>query len=192
MIVKCPNCNASYNANERYFGKSFTCPCGATVNVPKPPEPKPPVKPTPKPATPAPKPAPAKPVVPAPAKPEAKPAAPANRRAAVSVEKFFTASSPAQLGSMLLEVRKHAADKMTIYGLLSHIAVVVCVLCEVVAGLGTWKAAEQFPFGGQVVAFFIAFIPIMFLIFFFFIAVSAILRIADCVCRASGIRPTLL
>lgn len=177
MIVKCPKCGEEYNCDETYYGKKFACRCGEFVYVPN-------LKSSPQPK-PIPKPVPPKKASPAPVLPV--------RRSSVVVEKIFSASTASQLGMLLREARKSSAAEKTIYGLLAQIVSAVCVLCEILAGISAWKFAEKFPIdaGGPILGFVIVFIPTMFLIFFFFSAIAAVLRIADCVCRSSGVRPTL-
>lgn len=194
MIVKCSNCGASYNATERYFGKSFTCPCSATVNVPKPPEPKPAQQtPQPKPAPQASQPKPAQPSQPKPKPnptPARKPVAPAsNRKSLMDVLAHAPLSS---IGLTLSDIRGFAAGKQTIYGLMAQISSVACFLALLVMGMGMWKTLDRFYLVEEkALAFVATFIPAMFVVIFLFAVGTAILRIADCACRASGVRPTL-
>lgn len=169
MIVKCRKCGKSYNCGENYYGKKFACACGAVVEVPE--------------AAHglhssfAPKPA-ATPV----------PGATKHR----SLMDVLATAPLSSVGVTLSEIRWYASGKQTVYGLMAQISSFVCFLVLVATGMGIWKASEQIDLiGDKVVVFALAFIPVMFLVILAFAVGTAILRIADCVCRSSGVRPTL-
>lgn len=179
MIVKCKKCGKGYNCGENYHGKKFACTCGAVVEVSEAahglhsssaPKPVSGQKPAPKPA--------AKPV----------PSTTKHR----SLMDVLATAPLSSIGATLSEIRGYASGKQTVYGLMAQISSVACFLVLVMAGVGMWKGLEHFELiDEKVLVFVFTFIPVMFLVIFAFAVGTAILRIADCVCRSSGVRPTL-